>query len=201
MLREMNEAGAAAAKLSSRLMALGRNRDTPPEGVPVDALLRGLEPLLRAPVRGNVDLDARPGAPGARVAADPTAIELVVLNLVANGRDAIRGDGRISITTATVARDGRPWVRLAVADSGAGMDRETLERVFEPFFTTKAELGGTGIGLYTVAAIVEQAGGTITATSEPGAGTTFVVDLPALEEEGVLADAPGAGAASIAAPA
>jgi signal transduction histidine kinase len=163
-------------------MALGRNREAPPDGVLVDALVRGLEPLLRALVRGNVDLEARPGAPAARVAADPTAIEQVVLNLVSNGRDAIQGDGRITLTTEVVERGGRPWVRVAVADNGAGMERETLERVFEPFFTTKAERGGTGIGLYTVAAIVEQAGGEITATSEPGVGTTFVVDLPVMEE-------------------
>jgi PAS domain S-box-containing protein len=181
MLREMSTAGAEAAKLTARLMALGRgNPSAGDRVVPLDAVVRELEPLLRVLARGNVDVDTRLGAAGAHVRADPTALEQVVLNLVSNARDAITGEGRITLTTATHERDGERWVRLAVSDTGAGMDRATLERVFEPFFTTK-ENRGTGIGLYTVAAIVRQAGGEIAATSEPGAGTTFLVDLPVTE--------------------
>jgi len=183
MLRDMSTAGHKAVKLSNRLMALGRGRPAAAGGVvDVDPVIRELDPLLRVLARGSVDVLTRLGAPGARVRIDPTALEQIVLNLVSNARDAIEGEGRITVTTGTVARDRRRWLRLAVADTGSGMDRATLGRVFEPFFTTKADRG-TGIGLYTVAAIVRQAGGEITASSEPGAGTTFVVDLPAVPTE------------------
>jgi PAS domain S-box-containing protein len=177
MLGEMSAAGAEAAKLTARLLALGRNR-APANPVSVDAVVRELDALLRVLVRGDVDLHTRLRAPDARVVADPTAIEQIVLNLVSNARDAIEGEGAVTIATETVTPDGRPWLRLTVADTGRGMDRATLDHVFDPFFTTK-QGRSTGIGLYTVAAIVRQAGGEITATSEPGGGTTFVVDLPA----------------------
>ncbi|HKP76327.1 MAG TPA: ATP-binding protein [Longimicrobiaceae bacterium] len=179
MLREMDNAGAQAAKLSRRLMELGRRRAAPQGRVVVDRVVRELEPLLRLLARGNVDLHLRLGAPDGRVVVEPTAIEQIVLNLVSNSRDAIRGEGRITIATEVVPRDGRPWLRLSVADTGAGMDPATLQRIFEPFYTTKDESRGTGIGLFTVAAIVRQAHGEVTATSEPGAGTTLVVELPA----------------------
>ena len=178
MLREMDDAGAEAAKLSRRLMDLGRRRAAPRGGVMVDGVVRELEPLLRVLVRGNVDLHLRLGAPGTRVVAEPTAVGQIVLNLVSNGRAAIRGEGQITIATEVAQRDGRPWLRLSVADTGTGMDQATLARIFEPFFTTKDESQGTGLGLFTVAAIVRQARGEISASSEPGAGTTFVVELP-----------------------
>lgn len=178
MLRETDEAGSEAARLTRRLMALGRDRSAPSPVTEVDAVVRELEPLLRVLVRSNVNLHLRLDAPGVRVAADPTAIGQVVLNLVANARDAIPHDGRITIETAAVTRDGRSRVRLSVADTGTGMDAATLARIFEPFFTTKDETRGSGIGLYTVEAIVRQADGEITATSEPGAGTVFVVEFP-----------------------
>jgi PAS domain S-box-containing protein len=179
MLRDISQAGEGAARLTQRLLGLGRG---PPigrtEGAEVDGVLRELEPLLRVLVRSNVQLRLQPGAPGAQVAVDPTAVGQIVLNLVSNARDAIPSDGTITIDTAEVPFAGGRGVRLRVSDTGTGMDAQTLERIFEPFFTTKDESRGSGIGLYTVDAIVRQAEGEITATSTPGAGTVFTVDLP-----------------------
>ncbi|MBV9110439.1 MAG: MASE1 domain-containing protein, partial [Gemmatimonadetes bacterium] len=182
MLREMSSAGDQAAKLTARLMALGRRRAGPPVAISPDAVLGEMETLLRALARGNVDLETRFRAPGVRVAIDPVSIEQIVLNLVSNARDAIHGEGRITLATESVSRGAESWFRITVTDTGEGMDADTVERIFEPFYTTKGDRG-TGIGLYTVSAVVRQAGGTIEVRSTPGAGTTFVIDLPAVEPE------------------
>jgi PAS domain S-box-containing protein len=186
---EIAEAGTRAARLTGRLLTLGRTSAAPRSPVDVDGALRELEPLLQALARGSVDLTVRPGAPGARVLADVVEIEQVVLNLVSNARAAIAGEGRIEVETALEAHAelgmaapaGAPaerWLRLRVRDTGAGMDEATQARLFEPFFTTRAETQGTGIGLYTTSVLVREMGGTIRVESRPGAGTTFEVLLP-----------------------
>jgi CheY-like chemotaxis protein len=106
----------------------------------------------------------------------------VVMNLAINARDAMPGGGRLAIAVGPVAgADGRTWAELTVADSGTGMDQETLERIFQPYFTTKEAGKGTGLGLATAQAVVERGGGSISVTSAPGQGTVFTVLLPAAQ--------------------
>jgi PAS domain S-box-containing protein len=187
LLRDSSRSAAQAAKLTGRLMALGRRESASASSVIVDDVVRELEPLLRALVRGNVDLALELHAPGARVLVDASWIEQIVLNLVSNARAAITEDGRVAVSTSVVvaapASDAATAVasrrlRLTVTDNGSGMSEETLAQIFEPFFTTKADRGGTGLGLYTVSMLVRQAGGGISATSTPGEQTSFLVDLP-----------------------
>ncbi|MBF5044983.1 MULTISPECIES: ATP-binding protein [Myxococcaceae] len=188
ILQDMAEAGERAASLTRRLMSFGR-----PEGsrapLEVDEALRRLEPLLRALARGGIDVVGRYGAPGVSVVADASELEQIVLNLVSNARDAIAGEGRITVTTELALRPGAPdsgatdgavsrWLQVRVEDNGEGMDPATLARLFQPFFTTKEGARGTGLGLYTTALLVRQLGGEIHATSTPGQGSTFVVGLP-----------------------
>jgi CheY-like chemotaxis protein len=117
-------------------------------------------------------------------------LEQVLMNLAVNARDAMSGEGVITIRTRDVhvgtemaaAASGPAsgdFVEIAVADTGAGMSRETMDRIFEPFFTTKGLGEGTGLGLAVCYGIVRQAGGDISVTSAPGQGTTFTVRLPA----------------------
>ncbi|HEV7990558.1 MAG TPA: ATP-binding protein [Gemmatimonadaceae bacterium] len=187
LLRDSSQSASQAAKLTSRLMAIGRRQTAPATDVSVDDAVRELEPLLRALVRGNVDLVLELHAAGARAIIDATSIEQIVLNLVSNARAAIAEDGRITVSTRVVieapATDAVPQVarrrlRLTVTDTGSGMSEQTLAQIFEPFFTTKAESGGTGLGLFTVSMLVRQAGGAISATSTLGEATSFLVDLP-----------------------
>ena len=185
ILDEMTDAGAKATRLTARLLSLGKGKTVSNASVNVDDALREMEPLLKAMVRGRIDLTVVPGAPGATVVTDPTAIGQIVLNLVSNSRDAITGDGRIAIASEVVAAgttgptgDGGRTLRLRVSDTGSGMDATTKARVFEPFFTTKGNARGTGLGLYSAFVLAQQAGGSIQVESEPGAGTTVTVDLP-----------------------
>ncbi len=127
-------------------------------------------------------------SPGAAVPLDPTSLDRMLMNLVANARDASPPGGEIRIESAleatalpkrgeTRAEAPGEWVRLRVTDAGAGIPPEVREKIFEPFFSTKGSQG-TGLGLATVAAIVAHAGGDITVTSEAGGGTCFEVRLP-----------------------
>ena len=125
----------------------------------------------------------------ARVKTDPNQLETALLNLAANARDAMAGEGRILISaeeqTLTTEQNGLPagrYVRLAVSDSGTGMDATTLKRAVEPFFTTKGVGKGTGLGLSMVHGLAEQSGGRLVLRSNPGAGTTAEIWLPALDE-------------------
>jgi signal transduction histidine kinase len=129
-------------------------------------------------------------------------MEQVLLNLALNAQDATQGAGSLTFETAEISvggdsgPDGRElapgrYIRLAVSDTGAGMDPSTMERAFEPFFTTKAEGRGTGLGLSTVYGIIRQHKGTIEVESEPGKGTRFTIllprtDLPPLRQRGML---------------
>jgi len=124
---------------------------------------------------------------------DPTQIEVALLNVLANSRDALNGcDGRrVQIATATCViddasdgindlRQGR-YVRLSIVDNGSGIDPDIIGRVLDPFFTTKEEGQGTGLGLSMVYGFAKQSGGTVTVASEPGLGTTITLYFPVAE--------------------
>ena len=123
---------------------------------------------------------------------DPTQIENAVLNLAVNARDAMKGNGKLSLTTSNVTLDAAfaksrvdlqpgDYVRLAVSDTGSGMTAEVMAQVFEPFFSTKPVGSGTGLGLSMVYGFVKQSGGHVEARSQLGVGTTMALYLPRTE--------------------
>jgi CheY-like chemotaxis protein len=142
----------------------------------------------------RIELVTAPSASADRVKVDPTQIEQVILNLAVNARDAMPEGGRVTIETGEVelpadyqdatfpVAPGR-YVRLAVSDTGIGMNESVRSHIFEPFFTTKQHSKGTGLGLPTVYGIVKQSGGYIWVRSEPGKGTTFEIFLPQVESD------------------
>jgi CheY-like chemotaxis protein len=146
-----------------------------------------------------VELAVEPVEGSGRVKVDPSQMQQVLMNLAVNARDAMTGGGRITVTirdvevseATAVSRANLtpgPYVTLAVRDTGSGMSEEIAAHVFEPFFTTKEHGKGTGLGLSTVYGIVEQSHGHIQVDSALGAGTTFTIHLPRVEEP--LAEAP-----------
>ena len=190
-----------AAGLTRQLLAFSRKQVLEPRVLEPNALIGTVERLLRRLIGEHVDLRLRLDPALGRVKADAGQVEQVIMNLVVNARDAMPGGGVLTVATANVdvdAGDARQrievvpgaYVVVAVSDTGMGMDRATQARIFEPFFTTK-ELGkGTGLGLSTVYGIVQQSGGHVRVSSEPGRGSTFEVYLPRTEEPGPPAAAP-----------
>jgi CheY-like chemotaxis protein len=189
-VHQVLEAADRAARLVRQLLAFSRKDALKPSFVDLSAIVRDLAPLLRRIIGGDIVLTTHlePGLD--RVWADAGQLEQVVMNLAVNARDAMPHGGRLTIVTQNAGsverrREPRPrrsqpphMVRLTVADTGSGMDEETLGRIWEPFFTTKDPEKGTGLGLVTVHGIVSHAGGSIQVMSRLGEGTTFHVLLP-----------------------
>lgn len=186
---EMRAAAERAAGLTRQLLAFSRQQVLRLQDVDLNRLIGSNERMLRSAISEQIDLRLRLDPTLGRVQADPSQIDQVILNLVINARDAMPHGGSISIETGNVqfsspvpfgnshVPTGR-WVRMAVADTGHGMNDTVQSRIFEPFFTTKEEGRGTGLGLATVYGIVKQSCGYIAVSSEPGAGTTFEILLP-----------------------
>jgi PAS domain S-box-containing protein len=188
LLRHLDAATQAAergATLTQRLLAFARRQDLKPMPVDLRALLLGVEALLRrsAGPLVTLELDAPEGLPPALV--DPHALELALVNLTVNARDAMPEGGRVEVRIARVdgPAPGRlpagTWLTVAVHDEGGGMDDATLSRAVEPFFTTKAPGQGTGLGLSMVHGLAAQSGGALVLESAPGRGTTATLWLPA----------------------
>jgi signal transduction histidine kinase len=171
---EIQAAGQRAAGLTRQLLAFSRRQVLQPRVVNLNDCVREMEAMLERLIGEEVEVALELEPHLRRVAADPSQIGQVLLNLAVNARDAMAGRGRLTIGT----RNEGETVVLEVADNGAGMDDETRLRLFEPFFTTKDIGAGTGLGLSTVYGIVTQSGGSIDVRSEPGFGATFTIRLP-----------------------
>ncbi len=166
--------------LTQRLLAFARRQELVPVAVDVPSLVRGMSDLLRRSLGPQVRLDLQLPAELPPATADANQLELAVLNLAVNGRDAMGQGGRITIEARTEdATVDRPRsVVLSVSDTGAGMDAETLRRAAEPFFTTKGIGKGTGLGLSMVHGLAQQLGGELVLHSRPGIGTRAELWLP-----------------------
>jgi two-component system NtrC family sensor kinase len=144
--------------------------------VRVDSVISRIGDAMRARLASSgvtLDLDLR--QPLGSVAADESQLELALLNLVTNALDAMPGGG--TLTLAAASDGGR--VRIAVRDTGDGIDAAVLPRIFEPWVTTKAAGRGTGLGLTITRDLVTSLGGTIAVSTSHGRGTTFTIELPA----------------------
>lgn len=176
----MREAVDRGANLTRQLLAFSRRHELRPQSIHLPVYFAGLSDLLSRSLGVNVRVDIDAPEDVAPVSADPNALQLAVLNLAVNARDAMNDSGIVSIRARNGApRDpGAPVVSISVSDTGAGMSPEVRAHMFEPFFTTKEIGKGSGLGLAQVHGFAEQSGGRIEVESEPGQGSCFTLILP-----------------------
>ncbi len=191
---EIVKAGARAAELTGQLLSFSRQQVMDLRVVDLNAVVQGVESMLRRLVGEDVEFDLVLSPEPARCRADAGHLGQVLMNLAVNARDAMPGGGELIVEVGVVeldadyakshadARPG-PHVMISVTDTGCGMSPDTQARIFEPFFTTKGEGRGTGLGLSTVYGIVKQIGGNVWVYSEVDRGTTIKVYLPRTEEQ------------------
>ena len=180
-------AGAAdrAARLTGRLMGFARREEEDLSSLDLGAAVKGMEATLRLILPRAVELriDAAEGG-GLVVQSSRLRVEQMVVNLVANAKDAMPEGGLLTVRTG-VGDPERPMALLEVTDTGIGMAPDTLARIFDPFFTTKPAGQGTGLGLSSLKAMVEEGDGRMEVASEPGRGARFRVYLPLMLSAGI----------------
>jgi signal transduction histidine kinase len=185
-LRAMRAAAERGAVLTSHLLAFARRQPLLPRAVDLNAVVTGMQDLLESAVGHTVKMELRLGSDLWPAMVDPTQIELVILNLVINARDATPSGGIVTIETGNrgeaPARPEEPpegdYVVVRVIDTGTGMTPEVQSQAFEPFFTTKPPGTGSGLGLSQVFGTARQSGGDVLIESSPGKGTSVSVFLP-----------------------
>lgn len=194
-LRKITEASRNGADLVKRLLTFSRKTPYRPHAVDLNQRIEQLKKMLARTIPKMISIETLLCPNLARINADPSQIDQILMNLTLNSRDAMPDGGTLVIQTANVTLDelyckthpeakACPHVLLSVSDTGQGMDKETLEHIFEPFYTTKETGKGTGLGLAMVYGIVQQHDGHIRCSSEPGSGTEFRIYFPAISEHG-----------------
>jgi PAS domain S-box-containing protein len=190
---ELQRGAERAVSLTRQLLAFSRQQILKPTDLDANTVVTSMTAMLRSVIGEDIVLKLIPADVPAIVRADAGQLEQVILNLALNARDAMPGGGALTLAVWRANLDDDvarrwgvpvglgPYVVIEVSDTGEGMDAETQRRVFEPFFTTKDKGRGTGLGLATVYGIVKQSGGYIWVDSSPGAGSTFEIWLPRIQ--------------------
>ncbi|MBN2184424.1 MAG: response regulator [Candidatus Krumholzibacteriota bacterium] len=182
-----------ASKLTERLLSLSSGRKSVEEIINCNVLIRNVIKLFEKAVDKKIVLETNLDRNLKAIKGSPAQIEQALLNICLNAKDAMPDGGKLVVTSSNIVIDeGYPklsldmtcgeYIRIAVSDTGIGMDENTSEKIFEPFFTTKSRGEGTGLGLNIVYGIVHSQGGFINVYSEPGKGTTFTIYLRAAGE-------------------
>ena len=205
-VEETLKAADRAASITAQLLAFSRRQVMQPAVMDVNRVITHAEKMLRRLIGEDIELELSLGESLGHIRADPNHLEQAIVNLAVNARDAMPSGGRLRIQTTAVTVDEdfarthpalRPgnFLRVDVSDTGHGMDEATIAHIFEPFFTTKERGKGTGLGLATVYGMVQQTGGDVQVSSQPGRGSTFHVYLPIVTESlSEAAERPSAGA-------
>ncbi len=199
-IEEIKKAACRAADLTNQLLAFSRKKILQPKTVNLNETVDHVDQMLCRLIGEDIQRLTVLEPKLWPTKTDPTQIELALLNLAVNARDAMPSGGKMTIETANVELDENytkkyadvqpgNYVMLAISDTGHGMDEETQSHIFEPFFTTKQKGKGTGLGLSTVYGIVKQSKGHVSFYSEIEKGTTFKIYLPSVQNEEVKTQA------------
>ena len=177
------------SRLTNQLLSFARSQSLMPRMTHVNKLLTGMKDLLEISVGSGIEVDLQLCENRAAVVLDPSQLEMAVLNLAVNARDAMPEGGKLTISTCNENRPaagdfkGGDYVVVTVSDTGSGIPASVLPKVFDPFFTTKPLGQGTGLGLSQVYGFTRQSGGVATIRSEEGHGTTVELLFPAAADE------------------
>ena len=189
MLQHILDAGQRGTELTQQLLSFARHRRLDVACVAPQDLVAATRGLLEHALPSSIELQVQLQAGLPLIEVDAGQLQMVLLNLLFNARDAIAGEGRIGLTAEVVELAGEveglqgSFVRFVVEDSGEGIAPEVLPRIFEPFFTTKPFGKGTGLGLSQVYGFARQSGGAIHVDSEPGHGTFMQLYLPTYQDK------------------
>ncbi|HEX2841374.1 ATP-binding protein [Hyphomicrobium sp.] len=185
IITSMRQAADRGQALTKQLLAFARKIKLQPEAIDFNELLDGLRVLVGGALRGDISVAVDVEEHLWTVFADRTQLELALLNLAVNARDAMPQGGSVSITARnkTISRTNShslngDFVAISVSDTGTGISPDVIDRIFDPFFTTKPIGKGTGLGLSQVYGFARQSGGTVLVSSEVGRGTTIEIILP-----------------------
>jgi PAS domain S-box-containing protein len=188
LLENAVEGARRGVSLTKRMLAFARRQELKQERIDVADLVRGMAELMQRSLGPGIEIETRFPLAALPVIADANQLEMALLNLAVNARDAMPEGGQIiisareeSIFSANGLRPGQ-YIALTITDRGTGMDQATLARAMEPFFTTKGLGRGTGLGLSMVHGFAEQSGGRFTLCSQQGEGTTAEIWLPMAED-------------------
>ncbi|WP_165356354.1 response regulator [Sphingosinicella sp. BN140058] len=185
-----------ARSLVGRLLAFSRRQNLAPRSLDLRMLIENMSDLIARSLTPVIEVRVEAEGPARPALADPGQLELAILNLVINARDAMPCGGTLRIATGSASPemiDGLPpgdYVYVAVEDAGSGMDEATLKHAVDPFFTTKAVDKGTGLGLSMIDGFAAQSGGALRLRSEVGTGTTATIVLPCSREAPVVSQSP-----------
>jgi two-component system, cell cycle sensor histidine kinase and response regulator CckA len=193
MVKEIQATTSRASLLTEQLQAIGRTKAPEPVVLSPEAAIQSIAEVLERIVGVDIEIEWALAQHSSNVRVDADQFEQMILNLALNARDAMPTGGHLKIEVApnTVDSDtalelnvtsGR-YVQISVTDNGSGMDEETRQHCFEPLFTTKGPFKGTGLGLAAARRLVEESGGSIQCCSAIGEGTTFEINLPAVDEQ------------------
>ncbi len=186
-LAAAQSAGERGARLTRQLLAFARKSRLDPQAADLSEIISNFAELLETSTDGRATVDLHLAAGLSRVAIDANQLEMALLNIVANARDAMNKGGSITITTRAMDLDGDAethdlpageYVAVEVKDKGEGMTPDVAERAMEPFFTTKGINKGTGLGLAMASGFTRQSGGRLEIESEVGIGTTVRMMFP-----------------------
>jgi two-component system, NtrC family, sensor kinase len=188
-LDAIESAARRGASLTRQLLSFSRRQTHEPTAIDLSPRLVQLEDMLRSSLRGDITIDVQVAEGLWPTKIDLSELDLAVLNIAVNARDAMPNGGRLTVAaqnvrlddTGTIGLKGE-FVALSVTDTGTGIPPDVLTRVFEPFFTTKEVGKGTGLGLSQVYGFARQSGGTARIASQPGRGTTVTLYLPRTNE-------------------
>jgi len=206
-IHDIHRTGIKASRLTKQLLAFSRKQVFEASVIDANVVIEELQPLLKRLLREDIELIIHLDPGEKKIKADPTQIEMMLINLSINAVDAMLDGGKLIIETQSVEIEDRivkahfiiepgEYIQISVSDTGTGMDDGIVDKIFDPFFTTKERGKGTGLGLAVVYGIVKQHGGYIYVYSEPGEGSSFKLLFPPTGGEIVKEESskPGDGA-------